>query len=319
MTNIGPCLTETNLSWPNKQIGKVRDTYDLGDYLALVTTDRQSAFDRVLCAIPFKGQVLNLCSAWWFEQTRHIITNHMIGMPDPNITIAKKCRVFPVEFVVRGYLTGSTSTSIWTQYQQGVRHYCGESLPDGLQKNDRLAHPIITPTTKAANHDRPTSPDEIIAEGWLTEEQWQKASRAVMQLFEFGTQIALERGLILVDTKYELGLDNHGQLTLIDEVHTPDSSRYWLANSYEKRHSQGLEPESFDKEYLRLWFKDHCNPYEDQELPEAPDELIKTLSNRYIQLYETITGLQFDYPPQTVNFNQRMMANLNSYLQTMAL
>lgn len=316
MTNIGPRLTETNLPWPNKQVGKVRDTYDLGAYLALVTTDRQSAFDRILCSVPYKGQVLNLCSAWWFQQTRHIVANHVVDVPDPNITIAKKCQVFPIEFVVRGYLTGSTNTSIWTQYQQGCRQYCGVSLPDGLQKNDQLVHPILTPTTKADSHDRPISPEEIVSEGWMTKEQWQAAEQIVMQLFDFGSDIARQRGLILVDTKYELGLDSEGQITLIDEVHTPDSSRYWLADSYEQRHQQGLEPESFDKEFLRLWFKENCNPYEDDVLPKAPDELIETLSSRYIDLYETITGQSFEYPPQTVNFNQRMMANLNEYMQS---
>lgn len=319
MTSLGPCITETELPWPNKQIGKVRDTYDLGECLAIVTTDRQSAFDRILCSVPYKGQVLNLCSAWWFQQTKHIVSNHLLEIPDPNITIAKKCRVFPVEFVVRGYLTGSTSTSIWTQYQQGNRQYCGISLPDGLRKNDQLDQPILTPTTKSDTHDRPISPEAITTEGWMSEEHWHAAVDVVMKLFKFGSDIARQRGLILVDTKYELGLDSHGEIILLDEVHTPDSSRYWLESSYEQRHQQGLEPESFDKEFLRLWFKEHCNPYEDTVLPQAPAELIETLSKRYVHLYETITGLPFDYPLPSVNFNQRMLANINEYMQTMAL
>ncbi|WP_367607385.1 phosphoribosylaminoimidazolesuccinocarboxamide synthase [Legionella sp. W05-934-2] len=319
MTNLRPCLTETNLPWPNKQVGKVRDTYDLGEFLAIVTTDRQSAFDRILCSVPYKGQVLNLCSAWWFQQTEHIVPNHVVDVPDPNITIAKKCLVFPIEFVVRGYMTGSTSTSIWTQYQQGNRNYCGVSLPDGLKKNDKLTHPILTPTTKADNHDRPISPEAIISEGWMTQAHWQAASEIVMKLFQFGSDIARQKGLILVDTKYELGVDSQGQITLVDEVHTPDSSRYWLAESYEQRHQQGLEPESFDKEFLRLWFMQHCNPYEDDVLPKAPDDLIETLSTRYIHLFETITGQPFQYPLPTDNMNKRMVANLNKYMHVMAL
>lgn len=308
------CLTETNFDIGKKYQGKVRDTYDLGDKLLLITTDRQSAFDRVLASVPFKGQVLNLTSAWWFEQTQHIIPNHVIVIPDPNVTIAKKCTVFPIEFVMRGYITGTTSTSLWTQYEKGVRDYCGNQIPDGLRKNQRLAKPLITPTTKEVAHDRPISPEEIIAEGWMSAEDWKAASEAAFQLFEFGMKTAAKHGLILVDTKYEMGKDADGNIVLIDEIHTPDSSRYWLADSYEERFAKNLEPQNIDKEFLRLWFKDHCDPYNDKELPKAPDDLIVTLSSRYIQLFEMITGTPFHFPEQSLPVQERIMKNIAGYL-----
>jgi phosphoribosylaminoimidazole-succinocarboxamide synthase len=308
------CLTETQLTIGKKYQGKVRDTYDVGDKLVLITTDRQSAFDRVLASVPYKGQVLNLASAWWFEKTEHIIPNHVIAIPDPNVTIAKKCTVFPIEFVVRGYITGTTSTSLWTQYQKGVRDYCGNVIPEGLKKNQRLAKPMLTPTTKEEHHDRPISPKDIVAEGWMTAEDWETASAAAMQLFEFGMKTAAQHGLILVDTKYEMGKDADGNIVLIDEIHTPDSSRYWLANSYEERFANQLEPENIDKEFLRLWFVDHCDPYNDKVLPNAPDELIIKLSQRYIQLYEMITGSQFHFPEKLVSAQERILRNIVGYL-----
>ena len=311
---LSNCLTTTDLKASNKYQGKVRDTYDLGDKLLLITTDRQSAFDRVLASVPYKGQVLNLTSAWWFEQTQHIIPNHVIVIPDPNVTIAKKCSVFPIEFVVRGYITGTTSTSLWTQYQNGVRNYCGNPLPEGLRKNQRLEKPLLTPTTKEVEHDRPISPEEIIREGWMTEEDWNVASKAAMQLFEYGMKVANQHGLILVDTKYEMGKDADGNIVLIDEIHTPDSSRYWLAKNYEERFANQQEPENIDKEFLRLWFKDHCDPYHDKVLPEAPEELIITLSSRYIQLYEMITGTPFNFPKTQMSVNERIMRNVAGYL-----
>lgn len=308
------CLTETDISAGKKYRGKVRDTYDLGDKLLLITTDRQSAFDRVLASVPFKGQVLNLTSAWWFEKTEHIIPNHVITIPDPNVTIAKKCKVFPIEFVMRSYMTGTTSTSLWTQYQNGVRNYCGNPLAEGMRKNQKLEKAILTPTTKEEKHDRPISPAEIISEGWMTQEDWDIASKAAMQLFAFGVETAAKHGLILVDTKYEMGKDADGNIILIDEIHTPDSSRYWLANSYEERIANQLEPENIDKEFLRLWFVDHCDPYNDQVLPQAPEELIVKLSQRYIQLYEMITGSRFNFPEQQVPVQQRIMRNIAGYL-----
>lgn len=308
------CLTETNLPFGKKYQGKVRDTYDIGDKLILITTDRQSAFDRVLASVPYKGQVLNLASAWWFENTEHIIPNHVIAVPDPNVTIAKKCKVFPIEFVVRGYITGTTSTSLWTQYQKGVRNYCGNIIPEGLVKNQRLEKPMLTPTTKEESHDRPISPKEIVDEGWMTAEDWEAASNAAMRLFEFGMKTAAKHGLILVDTKYEMGRDADGNIVLIDEIHTPDSSRYWLANSFEERFAKQLEPENIDKEFLRLWFVDHCDPYKDKVLPQAPEELIVKLSQRYIQLFEMITGKPFHFPDQLMPVKDRIMRNMAGYL-----
>jgi phosphoribosylaminoimidazole-succinocarboxamide synthase len=308
------CLTETDFQLGQKYRGKVRDTYDLGDKLLLITTDRQSAFDRVLASVPFKGQVLNLISAWWFEQTQHIIPNHLIALPDPNVTIAKKCKVFPVEFIVRGYITGSTSTSLWTQYNKGIRNYCGIDLPEGLIKNQKLAKPLMTPTTKDAKHDRSISPEEIIQEGLMTKEEWDIASNAALKLYEYGVAIAAKHGLILVDTKYEMGKDSEGNIILVDELHTPDSSRYWLKASYEERFAKKLEPENIDKEFLRLWFAEHCDPYKDKILPEAPRELIITLASRYIQLYEMITGHPFHFPASHESVNKRMMKNIAGLL-----
>ena len=308
------CLTETNFNFGKKYQGKVRDTYDHGKKLILVTTDRQSAFDRVLASVPFKGAVLNLTSAWWFQQTEHIIPNHVIAIPDPNVTIAKKCDVFPIEFVVRGYITGTTSTSLWTQYNDGVRNYCGNSLPDGLVKNQKLYKPMITPTTKDAKHDRPISPEEIVNEKFMSQDDWNYASMTALRLYEYGVEVAKKHGLILVDTKYEMGKDEHGNITLVDEIHTPDSSRYWLAHNYEKRFNEGLEPDNIDKEFLRIWFKDHCDPYRDKELPQAPEELIVTLAGRYIQLYEMITGNTFHLPERLPDINERIKRHVAGYL-----
>ncbi|XP_028078379.1 phosphoribosylaminoimidazole-succinocarboxamide synthase, chloroplastic isoform X2 [Camellia sinensis] len=287
-SSLSNCLSETNLhltvpGLKSKIRGKVRDIYDGGDYLVLVTTDRQSAFDRVLASIPFKGQVLNETSLWWFNQTQHIAPNAVVSAPDKNVTIAKKCSVFPVEFVVRGYVTGSTDTSLWTVYNKGIRNYCGNALPDGMVKNQRLPANILTPTTKAADHDVPVTPEEIVQRGLMTQADYDEASRKALSLFEYGQRVASEHGLILVDTKYEFGKGCDGTVLLIDEVHTPDSSRYWIAHSYEDRFQNGLEPENVDKEFLRLWFKDNCNPYEDEVLPDAPEELVSELAWRKFQ------------------------------------
>lgn len=308
------CLSGTSFTFGKKYHGKVRDTYDLGDRLMLITTDRLTAFDRPLALIPYKGQVLNLTSAWWFEQTEHIVPNHLIAIPDPNVTIAKKCQVFPIEFVVRGYISGSTGTSLWTQYQKGVREYCGVTFPEGLKKNQRLDAAVLTPTTKETEHDRPISPTDIVKEGWMTQSDWEEASAAALKLFQFGTEMAAKHGLILVDTKYEFGRDASGKIVLVDEIHTPDSSRYWLASSYHERMAAGREPENIDKEFLRLWFAEHCDPYKDAVLPAAPEELVVTLASRYVQLYEMITGKPFTYMAQPGSIEQRIMRHVAGYL-----
>ncbi len=310
--NLSNCLIETNLPLPNKKIGKVRDSYEMEDKMILITTDRQSAFDRILASIPFKGQVLNQTSAWWFQQTKHIVDNHVIDISDPNVTVGKKCTVFPVEFVVRGYITGTTDTSAWVNYKDGVREFCGNTLPEGLVKNQKFATPIVTPTTKADDHDESISATKIVSRGLMTQEDWDFVSDKALELFIFGQKTAAKNGLILVDTKYEFGKDEAGNILLIDEIHTPDSSRYWIAESYEDRMASGEEPENIDKEFLRLWFKDNCDPYNDKTLPPAPDELVIELSRRYIMLYEMITGQKFEFPSGDVN--ERLSKNLQKYL-----
>ena len=312
--SLANCLTETNCSRGKKYRGKVRDRYDLGDKLLLVTTDRQSAFDRILASIPFKGQVLNLTSAWWFENTKHIVNNHVIEVIDPNVIVAKKCKVLPIEFVVRGYITGSTSTSLWTVYKDGSRNYCGNPLPENLLKNEKLERNLLTPTTKEEHHDRPITPDEIVSENWLTQEQWDEASSYAMELFSHGQKIAAQHGLILVDTKYEFGSSEDGRILLIDEIHTPDSSRYWIADSYQERFDNGENPENVDKEFLRLWFKDNCDPYNDETLPDAPDDLVAELSRRYIFLFERITGQPFPFPAKDQPVSERIANNIQKCL-----
>jgi phosphoribosylaminoimidazole-succinocarboxamide synthase len=313
--NINNCLDSAEeLNLGGFRRGKVRDTFDLGDTLALVVTDRQSAFDRVLAAIPFKGQVLNQVSAFWFEATKDIVPNHVIDVPDPNVTLGKKGKVIPIEMVVRSFMTGSTSTSIWKNYSNGVRSYCGHQLPEGMVKNQRFETPIVTPTTKDEVHDELISGEEIISRQIVDEATWHKMESIALALFARGQEIAAKNGLILVDTKYELAFDEDGEIMLIDEIHTPDSSRYWLAESYEERFAAGKEPENIDKEFLRLWFIDCCDPYNDPELPAAPDELVVELSSRYIRLYEMITGREF-VPVTDPPIRQRMLDNLGHLRQ----
>ena len=306
-------LTETSLTSGNKRKGKVRDQYDLDDKIVLITTDRQSAFDRVLAAIPFKGQVLNQTSAWWFDKTQNILPNHVINVPDPNVTLAKKCNVIPIEFVVRGFITGSTSTALWTVYNNGNREYCGNALPEGLVKNQKLDSNMLTPTTKEEHHDRPIAPDEIVKQGWMTQKDWDFCSQKALELFAFGQKKASEHGMILVDTKYEMGHDSSGNIVLIDEIHTPDSSRYWITETYNERMAASEEPQNVDKEFLRLWFVDNCDPYNDETLPEAPEELVVELSSRYIYLYESITGGTFVFPEDRP-VQERINENLKDHL-----
>jgi phosphoribosylaminoimidazole-succinocarboxamide synthase len=309
--HINECIKETNLQGiGERKIGKVRDIYIAPDKITLISTDRHSSFDRIIAHIPFKGAVLNQISAFWFENTKDIIQNHVVSIPDPNALIAKKCKVIPIECIVRGYITGSTNTSLWTLYKEGQRDFGNFVLPDGLKKNQKMDEPVFTPTTKSDEHDRPITPAEIVSEGILTKEMTDELERVAKAVFAKGQEIALSKGLILVDTKYEFGLDENGKLTLIDEVHTPDSSRYWKATTYQERIDAGLEPEYFDKEFLRLWFKDNCDPYNDAVLPEAPAEMVAELSRRYIEIYETITGLPFNH-----DFNTPIMERITNNLK----
>ena len=292
--------------------GKVRDIYTQPDKIILVSTDRYSAFDRNLALIPFKGQVLTQVSKWWFDHTSDIVRNHLIESPDPNVVVVKKCSVVPIEMVVRGYITGVTGTSLWTLYKDGQRDFGDFTLPDGMKKNQKLDKPVLTPTTKDDTHDRPLTTKDIIEQKIVPEELWQQLADTAIKLFTRGQELALEHGLILVDTKYEFGLADDGKLMLIDEIHTPDSSRYWQADSYQQRIDAGQEPQNFDKEFLRLWFKEHSNPYEDKELPPAPRDMVAELSSRYIQIYEQITGQKFEAELDTPVL-ERIEKNLKSF------
>jgi len=310
--HINDVLEETNFTnLGEKKVGKVRDVYTLPDKITLISTDRHSSFDRVIALVPFKGEVLNQISLYWFEQTKDIIPNHVLSVPDPNVLVARKCTPLPIEAIVRGYITGVTSTSLWTHYQDGKLDFGNFILPEGLKKNEKLAEPVFTPTTKHEKHDRPISPAEMVAEGLVSKEIAEEVERVAKELFKRGQEIALARGLILVDTKYEFGLDETGKLILIDEIHTPDSSRYWKANTYEERFEKNEEPEYFDKEFLRMWFKDNCDPYQDEKLPEAPVELIAELSRRYIEIYEMITGKIFEHD-FSLTTKERVTKNLTA-------
>jgi phosphoribosylaminoimidazole-succinocarboxamide synthase len=287
---------------PNHYRGKVRDNYDLdGDRRILISSDRLSAFDRILAAIPHKGQVLTQTARYWFEATADICPNHVLTYPDPNVVIGQRLTILPVEIVVRGYLAGTTGTSILTLYKKGQRQMYGHHLPDGMRDNQVLPRPIITPTSKAdqGDHDAPMTADEILAKKLVTPAQWETLTRYALALFARGQEMAAKNGLILVDTKYEFGLDGKGNIILADEIHTPDSSRYWLASSYQSRFEKGEKPESFDKDFVRNWVAARCDPYKD-EIPEIPADLIRDTSRVYIKAFETITGQIFvpgEQPP----------------------
>ncbi|MCF1708783.1 phosphoribosylaminoimidazolesuccinocarboxamide synthase [Tabrizicola sp. J26] len=285
---------------PNPYFGKVRDCYDLpddgvnGPRRILISSDRISAFDRILAAIPWKGQVLTQMARYWFEHTVDICPNHVLAYPDPNVVIGKHVTILPVEMVVRGYLAGTTGTSILTLYQKGERQMYGHDFPDGLRPNQALPQAIITPTSKEfdGGHDAPLTPEQIISSGILTAEQWAFVSDRALALFARGQQMAAARGLILVDTKYEFGVDVKGNILIADEIHTPDSSRYWIASGYEQAFETGARPPSFDKDVIRAWVAARCDPYHDP-IPEIPAEMIERTARVYIEAYETITGQTF--------------------------
>jgi phosphoribosylaminoimidazole-succinocarboxamide synthase len=286
-------LDRTDFDWlGKKETGKVRDSYRRGNERILVTTDRISAFDCVLGTVPLKGQVLNQTAAFWFEETRDIVGNHVVRVPDPNVMVVRECEQLPIEFVVRGYITGVTRTSAWYNYEKGVRNFCGNALPEGLRKDQRLARPILTPTTKLEKHDRPISRDEAIAEGLIDAATFDKAAGICFRLYERGVAVAAKRGLILVDTKYEIGrLD--GKLVLSDEVHTPDSSRYWFADSYKELFAAGKDQRKLDKEYVREWLAAR-GFLGDGQPPPLPDDVRVEAARRYIQAYELISGREFE-------------------------
>lgn len=288
---------------------KVRDNYLLPDGNRLmVTTDRLSAFDRVVASVPLKGQILTQLSRYWFAATADIVPNHLIAAPDPNAIICKPLAMLPVEFVVRDYLTGSTSTSIWTMYRAGDRRPYGLSLPDGLRENEKLPETVITPAAKGA-HDEPLTAMEIISRGLLSESLWEEACAAALAVFARGRAMAARRGVLLVDTKYEFGLDGEGRLVLADEVHTPDSSRFWLADSYEEGFSKGLPPNRLDKDFLRAWLISKCDPYVDP-LPVVPDDILLEVAAAYGRALELITGEALEWPDVRTPRAVRLRTNL---------
>ncbi|MEI7572348.1 MAG: phosphoribosylaminoimidazolesuccinocarboxamide synthase [Phenylobacterium sp.] len=313
---LRPVLDQIDLSgFPGHYRGKVRENYDLADgRRILIATDRLSAFDQILAAIPYKGQVLTQTARYWFEKTADICPNHVLEYPDPNVVVGRRLDILPVEIVVRAFLAGTTGTSVLTLYSQGAREMYGVRLPDGLRPNQRLPNVILTPTSKAfdGGHDEPLSPAEILGQGLLRPAQWEEVSTCALSLFERGQALAAERGLILADTKYEFGLDRDGRILLADEIHTPDSSRYWMSDSYEQRFAAGQRPDSFDKDFVRSWVSGRCDPYVDP-IPAIPPEMIEQTSDVYVDAFQRITGQAFDIPPPGQDIAARIRRNLAAY------
>ena len=305
-------LDNSNLPLPGRQHGKVRDWYSLPDQRRLiVTSDRLSAFDRNLAVVPYKGQVLNQLAAWWFDQTKDVIPNHLLSIPDPNCAVVQEVEPLPVEVIVRGYITGVTSTALWYRYSLGEREIYGYRFPEGLRKNQQLPEAIITPTTKGGvtGHDERLTCVEVVDKGYLPQVDWDVIQLAALQIFQWGQEVAAKAGLILVDTKYEFGRTPDGSIILIDEVHTPDSSRFWKADNYIERFEQGLEPENFDKEFIRMAFAE-LGYRGDGEPPQVPEKIWVQASQRYIQIYEMLTRLEFD--PAAYPAEARIQENLHT-------
>jgi phosphoribosylaminoimidazole-succinocarboxamide synthase len=301
---------------PNHYRGKVRDNYDLPDgRRILIATDRLSAFDQVLTAIPLKGQALTQIARFWFDATAEICPNHVIEYPDPNVLVCRRLDMLPVEIVVRDYLAGTTSTSILSLYKAGRRDMYGVHFPDGLQENQKLPQTIITPTTKAGEgeHDEPLAPSDIAARGLLTAAQWETVSRYALAVFARGREIAAKHGLILVDTKYEFGIDRDGRIMLADEIHTPDSSRYWFQETYPQRLRAGERPDSFDKDIVRNWVAARCDPYH-EPIPTIPRDVILEAARVYVTVFESIVGKEFELPDLAVPALRRIRANLKAYI-----
>lgn len=310
---ISFCLDKTNFpQLGEKYEGKVRDNYTKDANRTIIVSDRLSAFDRIITLIPFKGQVLNQMAKFWFDKTVDIVGNHVIEFPDPNVVYAKECKPLPVEMVVRGYLTGVTSTSVWTHYKDGGRDFCGNVLPDGMKWNQKFETPIITPSTKAehGDHDESVAPEVLFERTDLTEEQFAELSEVSLKLFARGQEIAAAQGIILVDTKYEFGTTPDGKIVLIDEIHTPDSSRFWYANEYQARFDAEEEQKKIDKEYLRTWLAEHGFKG-DGDVPEVPNDIKVETARRYMQAYELITGQSFD--AEVGDVHERLEKNLAKY------
>ena len=299
-----------------KHRGKVRDFYKADGKRILITTDRQSAFDVILGHIPFKGAVLNLLASYWFYKTKHIVVNHKLSVPHSNVLIARECIPIPVEMIIRGYISGVTKTSIWYSYERGERMIYGIKFPEGLKKNQQLTSPVITPTTHplagSTGHDERLAREDILEKKIVPKKLYEQMEKVSLELFAYGSRLCKKRGLILVDTKYEFGLYK-GKLMLIDEIHTPDSSRFWIAKTYREKFEKGLEPENYDKEFLRLWYvaKGYLG---DGPPPPMSKELIVKTAQRYIGVYEKITGKKFKkfkYP-----IEERIKRNLDKYFRT---
>ncbi len=312
-----PILAEAVLpELPGHSRGKVRDNYDLPDgRRILIASDRLSAFDTILACIPCKGQVLTTLARHWFERTGDLCPNWAEDYPDPNVVVGRRLDILPVEVVVRGYLAGTTGTSILTQYKAGARCLYGHRFPDGLRDNERLPRPILTPTSKAAagGHDAPLTPAEIVERGLLTPAQWDEVGAHALRLFARGQQLAAERGLILADTKYEFGADRDGRIVLADEIHTPDSSRYWRAASYAARFEAGEKPQSLDKDFVRNWVAARCDPYR-EPVPAIPPAVIEEAAQVYIDACELITGAPFTPPDPAEPILDRVRRNLAPYV-----
>ena len=294
-----------------KYEGKVRDNYTTRDgKRIMVTTDRISAFDRVLGTLPFKGQVLNGAAAWWFERTKSVAPNHLLEVPDPNVMVCVECTPLEVEAVVRAYLTGVSSTAILTAYEKGIREFCGHKLPDGMRRHEKLPEPILTPSTKApkGGHDQSMSRAEVLETGKVTAREFDELAEYAMALFSCGQKVCAEQGMILVDTKYEFGKTPDGRIVVMDEIHTPDSSRFWFASSYEELMARGEDPKSFDKEYLRRWLAGE-GFLGDGPIPQIPDEIRIEAARRYIEACDTIRGRAFE--PDLESPLERIRKNLN--------
>ena len=310
-------ITSTEFDFPkqtSKYVGKVRDVYTIDNKLmVMVATDRISAFDVVLPkGIPYKGQVLNQIASKFLDDTQDIVKNWKIASLDPMVTVGHRCESLPVEMIVRGYLTGSS----WRTYKSGAREICGVPVPDGMREHERFAHPIITPTTKAeiGGHDQDISKEEIIAKGIVAKDVYEKLEEISLALFKRGTEIAAKRGLILVDTKYEFGLKD-GEIYLIDEIHTSDSSRYFYSDGYEERFAKGEPQRQLSKEFVREWLMDNgFSGQSGQKVPEMTDEIVESISNRYIELYEHITGEEFKKAPYNDNVYERIETNVKNML-----
>lgn len=313
LKQIPYCLEKTDFPQLGvKYQGKVRDNYSKDGRRIIVVTDRLSAFDRIITLIPFKGQVLNQIAQFWFERTKDIIGNHVIEFPDPNVVAAAECKTLPVEMVVRGYLTGVTNTSVWYHYEKGGRNFCGNKLPDGMRKNEKFEKPILTPSTKAeyGGHDESVSREQILERKIITAEQFDYMADVAMKLYVRGVEICAKQGIILVDTKYEMGISPGGEILLIDEIHTPDSSRFWFAGEYESRLFCGEEQKKIDKEYLREWLAARGFTGEG-EVPFVPDDIRAETARRYIEAYELITGQTFE--AEVGDVHERLKNNLLKY------